>query len=284
MEISVVIPTLNNREMLLLDAVKSVSRQRHRAAEILIVNNGVGELLLGDLTAQAAVISATPYCGVGQARNLGVVFASSEYIAFLDDDDYWDADFLFECVREIESRNAPDLLIGDLRRINEVGLLIDVKSSGGFLDVRSFLYRNRGATGSSIIVKRSSFLEVSGFDSRLKTGEDVDLVIEMLLQGRRVYSSPKSIAYNRAHGGERLTDPRNEFQGTVSFLRKRRKLMSFLLITIYLTRIFKLWLRSVLFLRVHPHAPGDSHRFPTGRRRAEIDSVLRQNSRRTGDA
>ena len=85
--ISVVIPTLNNRSQFLNEALNSINDQTYKPLEVIIVNNGNSILKLPDLSLTIKQFKIKYKSGVSKARNFGASHASSEFIAFLDDDD-----------------------------------------------------------------------------------------------------------------------------------------------------------------------------------------------------
>lgn len=81
-----IIPT-RNREDYLRQAVNSVLSQREVSFELLIVNDG--ETLHQQFSDHRAVVLDNAKRTAVPARNLGVNSAQGEFIAFLDDDDFW---------------------------------------------------------------------------------------------------------------------------------------------------------------------------------------------------
>src|SRR3990172_4860087 len=109
---SVVIPTCD-RPRLLKEAVQSVISQSLPPDEIIIV----GELKDIDdavfkLDKKVRHAWALPNIGVSQARNIGICQATGDYIAFLDDDDTWDKDYLKEVSGAINKTGANIVLGG----------------------------------------------------------------------------------------------------------------------------------------------------------------------------
>ena len=93
---SVIIPTFN-REIFLLDAVRSAVNSRPKNAEIIVVNDG-NELLEStkNILDNLNVTTLETEGGVGasEARNYGAKHATGQWLLFLDDDDliqngYW---------------------------------------------------------------------------------------------------------------------------------------------------------------------------------------------------
>lgn len=94
--VSVIIPTYGRNERL-VEAIRSVIGQTYDNIELLIVDDGsavpVTETLDDvDFTPlnQVTFIRHDDNRGANTARNNGIRAATGEYIAFLDDDDYWD--------------------------------------------------------------------------------------------------------------------------------------------------------------------------------------------------
>jgi glycosyltransferase involved in cell wall biosynthesis len=96
--ISVIIPSYNRYDSLLF-AIQSVKNQTYKDIEIIVVNDcstdsryyqkisGCTTVNLEKNSRIALNIKKNPYGG--RARNYGLKIANGNYIAFLDDDDYW---------------------------------------------------------------------------------------------------------------------------------------------------------------------------------------------------
>ena len=106
--VSVVIPTYDRPE-LLARAVRSVVEQRYEPIELVVVDDAspepvakmLEELPTDSLEAVRCVRHERNRNGAA-ARNTGIRIASGEYIAFLDDDDVWDPEFVRAGVAALE--------------------------------------------------------------------------------------------------------------------------------------------------------------------------------------
>lgn len=100
---TIVIP-LYNKENYIEDTVQSVINQTYQNFKIVIVDDGSTDNSLGIIknlynnNSKIRIISQQNK-GVSAARNLGLSYAHSKYICFLDADDVWRADCLFEFYR-----------------------------------------------------------------------------------------------------------------------------------------------------------------------------------------
>lgn len=223
--ITVVIPTLNTRPEFLRQALDAVAGQTYRPCEVIIVNNGIGDLQLTDFPLPIRHFKTVYRAGVAQARNIGVSLANTAYVAFLDDDDLWAPDYLQCMVRRIEDE-SPDCLIARLDQLID-GKVLPYKNATGLLTKDIILVRNPGITGSPLVVKKDAFLKAGGYNPKLPPSEDKALVLEFLRQGLRVVTVPQCQAILRQHGkGDRLTESRSMAEGIYQFYRHYKKEMN----------------------------------------------------------
>ena len=91
-KVSVIVP-IYNAEKYLAQCIDSIINQTHRDLQILLINDGStdGSLSIAEDFAQRdsrIEIHTQPNQGQGAARNNGMKYATGEWIAFLDADDY----------------------------------------------------------------------------------------------------------------------------------------------------------------------------------------------------
>jgi glycosyltransferase involved in cell wall biosynthesis len=109
-----VIPTYQ-RERTVGRAIESVLQQTRPADEVIVVDDGstdgTGHVLDGFPSVR---VIRQEQAGSAAARNHGVRAASSTWIAFLDSDDWWEADHLERIARAVEQTGgAADLYLDD---------------------------------------------------------------------------------------------------------------------------------------------------------------------------
>ena len=157
------------------------------------MNNGGKRLDDKLLPEQVKVLELPPYVGVSRARNTGAMLATSPYIAFLDDDDLWELDYLKKAAMLIEQFH-PDCIITRMDKMVN-GRVCPFKNSAGRMDLATLLVENPGRGGQTTIVRRESFLLVYGYDTDLKTGEDKALIIELNIKGLFGHVCPRNSGY-----------------------------------------------------------------------------------------
>lgn len=93
--ITAVVPTLDSASTI-MECLQSIFDQTLKPQEIIVVDNGSRDMtveIVGEMSSMTSIpihILAETSRGSGPARNLGVSFASSKFIAFLDSDDIWE--------------------------------------------------------------------------------------------------------------------------------------------------------------------------------------------------
>ena len=229
--ISVVIPTTGTRLDFLVEALDCVRNQTRPANEVIVVYNGSDfdrfcAELPGSCGEGATNVRGIPRGGAPQARNYGVLLARHSHVAFLDDDDLWEAEYLEKIQLHLQ-KSHPDLLVSRLDQINPQGELKPCKQLPAEPKPEDFLSANPGTTCSALVAKRESFLEVGGFNVELPASHDKAFVLEMLLQSKRIEVEPQAQSIIREHAGERISTSRNRLVGTERFFQRYRHLMSF---------------------------------------------------------
>lgn len=118
--VSVIIPVYN-RVDLLRRALHSVMGQSWQGIEAIVVDDGSTEDVAPAVAEHGsrARLIRQPNAGVTAARNRGLAEASGEYIAFLDSDDWWDADKVAAQVGLLSARPDVVLVWSDMRAVDE---------------------------------------------------------------------------------------------------------------------------------------------------------------------
>jgi len=161
------------------EAVDSVLRQTFHDFEYLVIDDGSDDNSIDVVKAHSGDdprfrLVAGEHRGLSAARNAGIREARGEYIAFLDGDDRWHPKFLERQLRLIQSL-PPDVgvVFCRSRLVLENGTLVFLQwQRAGRYDFDDFLVAgNPARSGSSLLVRKSCFADVGGFDEELKTLE-----------------------------------------------------------------------------------------------------------------
>jgi glycosyltransferase involved in cell wall biosynthesis len=107
--ITVVIPS-HNRPHFLREAVASVASQTATPEAIIVVDDGSKPPIL-DMPCARVIYQEN--AGLAAARNTGIAKAETEWVAFLDDDDIWEANKLELQWRALERYPSADIVFTD---------------------------------------------------------------------------------------------------------------------------------------------------------------------------
>lgn len=126
-KVSVILP-IYNQEKYLAKALDSLQNQTLKDAEFICVNDGSKDGSLKILKDYAAKddrikIINQENQGCGSARNNGLKIAKGEYIAFLDPDDWLEADALESLYKKSKVQNC-DMLVFNFNKVGESGEML----------------------------------------------------------------------------------------------------------------------------------------------------------------
>lgn len=203
--ISVVIPTCDRPE-LLRRALKSVMSQTSPANEIIVVNDGRRQLSVTDIGSEVQFMTTSGRQGPHRSRNQGANMASCDFLAFLDDDDYWTVTYLEEVRRAINTQKGRvDVVIARVGRDDGDGdvILSEVLDLSNLRD--RLLIGNPGFTNNNTTFNRSFFLRIGGFNRSMPSSEDRALGIAAIDAGAAIVMAPSAVAVVVNHTGRRVS-------------------------------------------------------------------------------
>jgi len=181
--VSVVIPTCNRPEFL-PRAINSVLTQTYQDFEILVVDDGMkvrSEVVVVSFKdPRIRYIKNEKSLGGGGTRNRGVSEARGEFIAFLDDDDEWVPQKLAVQMSKFSaaSRTVGFCFSAVVNVYNDREEITHVES--GIFDFSQIaLTRFKGFLTSTLVIRRTVFSEVGGFDASLPSHQEPELIIRM---------------------------------------------------------------------------------------------------------
>ncbi|MFQ5470207.1 MAG: glycosyltransferase family 2 protein [Gammaproteobacteria bacterium] len=175
--VSVIIPTFN-RENLIKRALDSVYSQTLQPKEVIVIDDGSSDntrLAVTDNFPNATYLFQ-PNAGVSAARNHGIRYACSEWLAFLDSDDEWAAEKLekqlavIDCKAGVKIIHTDEIWIRNGKRVNP--MCKHRKPDGSIFEQCLPLC---AISPSSVIIHRTLFDEIGLFDVNLPACEDYDM-------------------------------------------------------------------------------------------------------------
>jgi glycosyltransferase involved in cell wall biosynthesis len=186
--VSTVIPTYNRRDLVGI-AIRSALAQTHPAQEVLVVDDGSTD---GTAEALAAAfgdrirVLRKENGGVSSARNHGMAAARGAYIALLDSDDEWLPDKLAAQVAWLEARPDFGMVLTDVARMDDQRRDYEIFRRREFIPedgwVLRWVLRNPALAPASALLRRAVYEDVGGFDTGLRTAEDLDFHMRVALR------------------------------------------------------------------------------------------------------
>ncbi len=208
---------------MLQETLSLLGQQSVAPDEVVLVDNGITPTVLRETAAHPFPLRyfrISSRAGVAQARNFGAAVAKGRYVAFLDDDDYWDPDYVERLSRLIETgaNGAPAMIVARVDHL-EKGDRHLFRFAGDARQFEQCFYFNPGYLGSSLTVERATFLDLGGFDVSFDTGEDKELAIRYMSNHRSIVYDAGLVAVNRVH--ERTLSGRIDHVKTAKLLLQK---------------------------------------------------------------
>lgn len=200
--ISVVIPSYNSKNTLKL-ALDSIASQTWPIQETIVVDDGStdGTAAMVCQSYPGVRVIETANGGPSKARNRGVKEATGDWIAFLDADDEWHP-AKTACQMAVLEQHPEVLLVSTDWTRQFPDPLNEPPNPPPTTEIsfRSELILNRFQT-STVLMRRSLFLALGGFDPVVDGAEDWDLWLRVSRQGLVVKVDVPLVAYRDVAAG-----------------------------------------------------------------------------------
>lgn len=227
--VSVIIPAYNAAGHV-RRAVDSVLAQSFQDYELLLVDDGSTDAtraVLAEYGDRLRLLAKTNG-GPAAARNHGLSHARGEYVAFLDADDYWQADKLRQQVDLLDARPEIGFCSTATEVVDNAGRPAGswpCRPDAGPLPDILFLHGTVISGSTSGVLARKRLIDaLGGFDETLRGFEDPDLWIR--LAARTAYACiPQALTVVVRTPGSVSGDLRCMRRATLASFRKNRHLL-----------------------------------------------------------
>ncbi|WP_242386557.1 glycosyltransferase family 2 protein [Phocaeicola sartorii] len=221
--------TTHNRKELLKRAVESVLEQTYPNIELIVVDDASTDgtkIYCEKYPLLYLYISREESRGGNYARNLGIKMAKGEYVAFLDDDDYWLPTKIEKQVRLIQKADCELVhcgrrleIVSEDNEIDYQDLLPDLLHYG---DMHKKILLAICTTTTCILVKRQALFDIGLFDENLRFWQEYELTIR-LAQRKPFYfvNEPLSVYRVDCKDSQRLTNKYFEWKKAVRYIRDK---------------------------------------------------------------
>ena len=222
--VSVVIPTYK-RPQFICRAIESCFSQKDVRVEVIVVDdNGLGSeeqleverMLTGYSDKENFLyVPHQKNKNGAAARNTGIGASKGEYIAFLDDDDWFEPEKLSKQLAKMDDDNTRACLCGFRRLYGD-------ESVNGIPDNRDLSYRILlgdvdSCAGSGLIVEKQLALDINGFQEEFLRRQDVEFLYRV--SKRTVVSVANDILLNvLMHSGNLKKNHSKDISGIICFM------------------------------------------------------------------
>ncbi|MCA9388845.1 glycosyltransferase [Candidatus Berkelbacteria bacterium] len=223
MQISVIIPVFNSAETI-AKALESVVKQTMQPAEIIVVDDGSTDQTARIVKSFQAKIPIRYHYQSNKrqaaARNLGASQAKGDWLAFLDSDDIWLPNKLAVQLEQLKKYPELDGVIGNYKIIEDgqskkfvPDIIKGENFSPAVLLTANFFWL------PVVLIKKSTFVKLNGFDESFRNAEDIDLGFRFCKSSQyRVF--PQVIAHYLRRAKSSSQQEIHDINGQKKFYRK----------------------------------------------------------------
>ena len=224
--ISIIVPAYGVAH-LLGDAVRSLQSQTINDWEAIVIDDGAPDDVEGALRPfvddSRVRFIKSDNGGPAVARNRAAALARAPYIALLDGDDAYAPTYLETMLATFARDPALDLVTCDAMYTGTTDrsgkLFSNYHGQSGAITLTRVLERDFNIFVGCTI-RRDAFLAVDGFDSQLRSAEDLDLWIRLLAAGSRASFITMPLVHYRRRPGSLSSDTRAMLTATHFVYRK----------------------------------------------------------------
>ncbi len=224
--VSVIVPTYN-RARLIRETLNSVFEQTYHDYECLVIDDGSTDdtcEAIGDLLPRL-IYHPIGHSGAATAYNTGLTLARGEYVAFLDSDDRWEDRFLEQMTAALAAAPWAGFAYCDYSTFDEHGttqsawLIADEKLHG---DIFGRLLRSDFIANGTLLIRRTCFGSVSGFDPQYVVAFDWDLWLRLAMRFKAEYVDG-TLAHIRVHPNQLTHNRLAIYQDNLGIMEKLRR-------------------------------------------------------------
>jgi glycosyltransferase involved in cell wall biosynthesis len=202
--VSIIIPAYN-AERYIAETIESVINQTYKNWELIIVDDGsidnTALIIQTYLINPRVQYKYQHNSGVSITRNNGIKFSKGDYIAFLDADDVWTADYLEYKIYILNQHLDVGVVTsnGQLidRNSNKLKLRFKGLDENAIKDIIEFK-KGYDTSPSNIVCKKEVVGKIKGFNTELSNAADKLFILKAALI-TKIYCVKKELIFYRIH-------------------------------------------------------------------------------------
>lgn len=207
LKVSVIIPTFR-RSYFIKRAIDSALNQNQVNVEVIVIDdNGKGtehqlnneRILFDYIESKKIVYVIHEHNKNGSAaRNTGIRFSSGDYIAFLDDDDWYDEYKLHNQIKQMDEDRSEACLCSFVRVYNNKESKLSFPIIGDDFMMKLLSFDIDTCAGSSLIVRKELINEIGYFNENFQRFQDLEFLFR-ISKYTKVSVAISSIVYINMH-------------------------------------------------------------------------------------
>lgn len=189
MNYSIIIPNLNSPTV--DQTIRALEQQRHQVESFEIIAVGLDEPGLIKESSTLRFVSSVKPVSPGMARSIGCKYATGDILCFLDADCIPCPDWLQRIDKWFQDSTVS--VLGGGVNCSDQGFWMRCEYISSFHD-----YLTTTSSGTreqlpslNLVIRRSVFEQVRGFDETLAGGEDADLTLRLRVNGYALHFDPQ---------------------------------------------------------------------------------------------
>jgi glycosyltransferase involved in cell wall biosynthesis len=193
--VSVIVPVYNGAPYL-GEALASVRAQTYGPIELIVIDDGSvdasPEIAASYRPAQRV---RQDHQGVAVARNQGLTLAHGEFVAFLDQDDWWEPVKLQRQLDYLRAHPEVDYVTTRQRLFISPGAGTPI-----WLRPEQLEHSQPGQTPSALLARKALFDRLGPFDPQHTLTSDADWFARAAAAGVKSHELPEDLVHRRVHG------------------------------------------------------------------------------------
>ncbi|AVL55033.1 glycosyl transferase [Roseobacter denitrificans] len=236
----------HNVEDFIDEAIASIAAQSYASLELIIVDDAstdrTAEILAAwqqnwPLDPQRLRVLTQENGGASSARNHGVAQARGALLGFIDADDRWAPQTLAQLVDTLDAYPQSDIACPHYRRIDEAGREVNYLGETihrahnpprdpKHFDAGETLIATPAESATGVLVRSEAFAAGGGFDTALKSNNDVDCWLRILwVRKSTLVQCPQALVDYRIRSAQITSDVRRMQKGHAQFLGNHQALL-----------------------------------------------------------
>jgi glycosyltransferase involved in cell wall biosynthesis len=225
--------TTHNRVTDLVMAIKSVRNQTCVPFECIVVDDAstdsTKEWMEKEQSEWLKYIRIEPSesRGGNHARNVGLMAANGEYVAYLDDDDIWLPEKIEKQIKIAEGNSDIGMVYcGRLYRSgtedNDTVIIPDKYYTG---DLSKKVFTKIIATTSTFFINKELLINVGGFDEELKFWQETEMMIRICQRTKVGCAFEPLVIYFAVPSSNRLSTKYYTWLDAVNYIKEKHKML-----------------------------------------------------------